>query len=81
MDMWAWTRQEAVLYLGINMACGALVGVTCFALIGPLARRFDDRKLLIFLGLIPLLIGKIIMLPMGKEYPQIKGNFTDSDGK
>ena len=76
MDQFAWSRQEAVKYLGINMACGALVGVTTFAVIGPLAKRFDDRKLLIFCGLIPLIIGKAIMLPMGSEYPQIKGNVT-----
>ena len=67
--MWAWTRQEAVRYLGINMACGALVGVTCFAMIGPMAKRFDDRKLLIFMGLIPLIIGKAIMIPMGSTTP------------
>ena len=60
MDQWAWTRQQAVRYLGINMACGALVGVTCFGCIGPLAKKFDDRKLLIFVGLIPLIIGKIV---------------------
>ena len=74
MDQWGWSRQEAVRYLGINMACGALVGVTCFAFIGPLAKRFDDRKLLIFVGLIPLIIGKVIILPMSNEYPQMKGN-------
>ena len=60
MDQWAWTRQQAVRYLGINMACGALVGVTCFGCIGPLAKKFDDRKLLIFVGIIPLIIGKVI---------------------
>ena len=76
MDQFAWNREQAVRYLGINMACAALVGVVCFASIGPLAKRFDDRKLLIFVGFIPLIIGKVIMLPMGKEYPQIKGNVT-----
>ena len=80
MDQFAWSREEAVRYLGINMACGALVGVTMFAIIGPLAKRFDDRKLLIFVGLIPLLIAKIIMFPMGKEYPQIRGDVI-IDGK
>ena len=51
------------------MACGALVGVTCFGLIGPMAKRFDDRKLLIFVGLIPLIIGKAVMIPMSSTYP------------
>ena len=69
MDQWAWTRQQAVRYLGINMACGALVGVTCFGCIGPLAKKFDDRKLLIFIGLIPLIIGKIVLIPMGSNKP------------
>ena len=77
MDQWAWTRQEAVRYLGIQMACGALVGVTCFGLIGPLAKRFDDRKLLIFVGLIPLIIGKAIMIPLGSQYPK----YIDSNGE
>ena len=69
MDMWAWSRQEAVRNLGIQMACGALVGVTCFGLVGPLAKRFDDRKLLIFVGLIPLIFAKAIMIPMSNEKP------------
>ena len=51
------------------MACGALVGVTCFGCIGPLAKKFDDRKLLIFVGLIPLIIGKIVLIPMGSDKP------------
>ena len=51
------------------MACGALVGVTCFGCIGPLAKKFDDRKLLIFIGLIPLIIGKIVLIPMGSNKP------------
>ena len=76
MDQWAWSRQEAVRYLGINMACAALVGVTCFGCVGPLAKRFDDRKLLIFVGIIPLIIGKMVMLPMGDEYPIMKGTIA-----
>lgn len=79
MDQWGWSREEAVRYLGITMAAGGLIGGTCFALIGPLAKRFDERKLLVFAGLVPLVVGKIVVLPMGREYPPIYQNVTIGD--
>ena len=76
MDQWAWTRQEAVQYLGITMAIGGLIGAASFASIGPLARRYDERKLLVFCGLIPLIIGKLIYFPVGEKFPQMYRNIT-----
>ena len=76
MDQWAWTREMAVKYMGITMACGGIIGGMCFASIGPLAKRIDERKLLIICGFIPLIIGKLVYFPMGKEHPQMYGNFT-----
>jgi len=76
MDQFAWSRQEAVLYLGITNAAGGVMGGLVFTLIGPLSKRYDERKLLIFWGLLPLVISKIILFPMGATYPQMSGTFT-----
>ena len=34
------------------------------------------RLLLIFMGIVPLLGGRLVMLPMGSEYPEFVGDFT-----
>ena len=76
MDQWGWTRQEAVQYLGITMAVSGIFGGLCFASIGPLAKRIDERKLLICLGLIPLIASRLVCVPMSSAYPPMYKNVT-----
>ena len=53
------------------MAVGGVLSGLCFATIGPLAKIFDERVLLLFAGITPMIIGRVIMFPMGSEYPSI----------
>ena len=76
MDQFSWTRQEAVLYLGITNTVGGIVGGLFFTLIGPLSKRFDERKLLVYCGLLPLIVGKLIAFPMADQYPTMASTFT-----
>ena len=80
MDMWAWSREETVRYLGITMAVGGVVGAACFGSIGPLAKRIDERNLLIFFGIIPMIIARLIMIPVGSELPPMFSNTTNVNG-
>ena len=80
MDMWAWSQEETVRYLGITMAVGGIVGAACFGAIGPLAKRFDERNLLLFVGIIPMIIARLILIPVGSELPPLFSNTTNING-
>ena len=81
MDQFAWSREDTIRYLGINMAAGGIAAFVCFTTILPLTKRFDSRIILLVGGLIPFAIGKLVMIPMGNEYPQMYQNITHNDGK
>ena len=81
MDQFAWSREEAIRYLGITMATGGITAGIVFTTVIPLTKRFDNRKILLFCGIIPFLIGKLVILPMGSTYPQMKENVTITEGK
>ena len=80
MDMWGWSREETVRYLGITMAIGGIIGAACFGTIGPLAKRFDERNLLLFMGIIPMIIARLITIPLGSELPPMFSNSTSVNG-
>ena len=80
MDMWAWSREETIRYLGITMTVGGVVGASCFGSIGPLAKRIDERNLLIFCGLLPMVIARLIMIPVVDELPPMFKNVTTENG-
>lgn len=77
IDQWGWTEEDAVLYLGIILASGGVLSVFFFGSIGPLSKRFDERLLLIFTGITPMLISRLLMFPMGSEKPPYIGNYTE----
>ena len=39
------------------MAIGGILSGFCFACIGPLAKKFDERVLLLVGGIIPMILG------------------------
>ena len=43
IHQWSWTEQDAILYLGLYTAANAVLAGFCFATIGPLSKRFDER--------------------------------------
>ncbi len=40
MDQFAWTKKEALKYMGILMAIGAVIACATFVAIGPLCKRY-----------------------------------------
>lgn len=74
IDQWGWTKEDAIMYLGITMACGGLLSGLCFATIGPLSKKFDERLLLICAGLFPMILGRVCMFPLGSEYLEPGGD-------
>lgn len=43
MDQFAWSKKQALEYMGLLMSAGAIVACVTFALIGPLTRIFEER--------------------------------------
>ncbi|XP_027710358.1 major facilitator superfamily domain-containing protein 8 isoform X2 [Vombatus ursinus] len=71
MDMYAWTREQAVLYNGIILAALGVEAVIVFMGIRVLSKKVGERVLLLG-GLIIVLFGFFILLPWGNQFPKIQ---------
>ncbi|XP_023341021.1 major facilitator superfamily domain-containing protein 8 [Eurytemora carolleeae] len=84
MDQLGWDEGKSITNLGILMSVGAVISMFAYASVAPLTRLMDERLVYIGLGLIPMLLGRIVMLPMGKDFPPLKpdegGEGGDGDG-
>ncbi|KAK9524708.1 hypothetical protein VZT92_017078 [Zoarces viviparus] len=71
MDMFAWTRKEAVLYNGIIICCIGLQSVLVFLAVKVASERVGDRPVFLA-GLAIIFCGFFILLPWGNHYPKIQ---------
>ncbi|KAL7869488.1 hypothetical protein AOLI_G00134760 [Acnodon oligacanthus] len=71
MDMFAWTRKEAVLYNGIILATIGFESIIVFLVVKVISVRIGDRPVL-WGGLAIIFIGFFILLPWGNHYPKIQ---------
>uniref|UniRef100_A0A5G2QXF2 Major facilitator superfamily domain containing 8 n=1 Tax=Sus scrofa TaxID=9823 RepID=A0A5G2QXF2_PIG len=70
MDMYAWTREQAVLYDGIILAALGVEAVIIFMGI-KLVSKIGERAILLG-GLIVVWVGFFILLPWGNQFPKIQ---------
>ncbi|XP_069600037.1 major facilitator superfamily domain-containing protein 8 isoform X1 [Ranitomeya imitator] len=71
MDMYAWTRTQAVFYNGIILAAIGVESVIVFIAVKILSKKTGERILLVG-GLATIWVGFFIMLPWGDQYPSIQ---------
>lgn len=71
MDMFAWTRKEAVLYNGIIICCIGFESIFVFLVVKVASQRVGDRPVLLA-GLAIIFCGFFILLPWGNHYPKIQ---------
>ncbi|XP_066999586.2 major facilitator superfamily domain-containing protein 8 [Anabrus simplex] len=71
MDQFAWSKTEALYYMGILMSVGAVVACVTFVAIGPLCKRFPERKVLLWGGFFFMVIGRALYIPWGSAPPKI----------
>ncbi|XP_076145315.1 major facilitator superfamily domain-containing protein 8 isoform X1 [Alosa pseudoharengus] len=71
MDMFAWTRRQAVLYNGIILACIGFESILVFLAVKVISQRVGDRPVLLG-GLAIIFCGFFILLPWGNQYPKIQ---------
>ncbi|XP_059622358.1 major facilitator superfamily domain-containing protein 8 [Phlebotomus argentipes] len=81
MDQFAWSKMEALSYMGILMSVGAVIACVTFVAINPLCKRFDERKVLLWGGFFFMVLGRALYIPWGSAPPIIAemGNGTVSD--
>ena len=61
--------------MGFVTMGAAAVGVLVFGMIGVLSKRFDERWLLLVAGILPMLLGRAVMLPIpGVDHPPVNCN-------
>ncbi|KAG7199231.1 hypothetical protein KM043_018100 [Ampulex compressa] len=71
MDQFAWTKKEALYYMGLLMSIGAVIACITFTMIGPLCKRFEERKVMLWGGFFFMIIGRVLCIPWGPDPPQI----------
>ncbi|KAM9407897.1 major facilitator superfamily domain-containing protein 8 isoform 1-T1 [Salvelinus alpinus] len=71
MDMFSWTRKDAVLYNGIILSCVGFESILVFLLVKVLSQRIGDRPVLLG-GLAIIFCGFFVLLPWGNHYPEIQ---------
>ncbi|XP_054248279.1 major facilitator superfamily domain-containing protein 8 isoform X2 [Indicator indicator] len=71
MDMYCWTRKEAVFYNGIILIVVGIESVIVFMVVKILAKKTGERAML-HGGLLIVLVGFFILLPWGKKLPNIQ---------
>uniref|UniRef100_A0A8D0FTM9 Major facilitator superfamily domain containing 8 n=1 Tax=Strix occidentalis caurina TaxID=311401 RepID=A0A8D0FTM9_STROC len=71
MDMYSWTRKEAVFYNGIILSVVGIESVIVFMVVKMLAKKTGERAIL-HGGLLIVLVGFFILLPWGKKLPNIQ---------
>uniref|UniRef100_A0AAQ5ZCF4 Major facilitator superfamily (MFS) profile domain-containing protein n=1 Tax=Amphiprion ocellaris TaxID=80972 RepID=A0AAQ5ZCF4_AMPOC len=71
MDMFAWTRKEAVLYNGIIICCIGCESILVFLVVKMASQRVGDRPVFLA-GLAIIFAGFFILLPWGNHFPKIQ---------
>ncbi|KAK4306513.1 hypothetical protein Pmani_021658 [Petrolisthes manimaculis] len=72
IDLYAWSDEMAVTVVGIGLSIAGAGSVLTFIMAGCLSRRMDERKVYVFMGILPMMLAMLIHLPMGSTYPKIK---------
>jgi len=72
MQQLGWEESESIRNLGIIMAVGAVVSLICYASVPILTKKFDERLIYIFCGLVPMFLARILVLPIpGQPTPDM----------
>ncbi|CAH0682898.1 unnamed protein product [Spodoptera exigua] len=81
MDQFAWTKRQALEYMGALMSGGAVLACITFALIGPLTRFFEERALLLWGGFLLTGLASVLCIPWGPDPPPLApANATEAGG-
>ena len=64
-DQYGWENAKAVRVIGIFISIGGLGMMILYYISGPLSKRYSEELVLIVGGVVPMLIGCLLFLPIG----------------
>lgn len=77
MDQYAWSRAEALHYVGLILTVAAIVSSSTFFVLPVLCRKFSERHILIFVGFLSMAIGRFLFIPfLGGSPPKMAESFN-----
>lgn len=79
MDQFAWTKSEALYYMGVLMSVGAFAACATFVGINPLCKYFPERKVMLWGGFFFMVIGRALYIPWGSGPPLIYDDSMKTD--
>ncbi|CAH2084343.1 unnamed protein product [Euphydryas editha] len=80
MDQFAWSKKQALEYMGALMSAGALVACAVFALITPLTKIFEERALLLWGGFLLTGLASVFCIPWGPGPPPLAPDALEAGG-
>lgn len=78
MDMFAWSNDQALYYMGVFMAIAALISLGTFLCIDVLCKLFQERFVLIWGGFSLMVLGRLLYLPWGPDPPKVAIPYNES---
>ncbi|KAG6440887.1 hypothetical protein O3G_MSEX001456 [Manduca sexta] len=81
MDQFAWSKKQALEYMGALMSAGGVVACATFALISTLTKFFEERALLLWGGFLLTGMASVFCIPWGPGPPPLAPlNATEEAG-
>ncbi|XP_041979710.1 major facilitator superfamily domain-containing protein 8 [Aricia agestis] len=80
MDQFAWSKRQALQYMGALMSAGAVVACVVFALIAPLTKIFEERALLVWGGFLLTAAASLLCIPWGPGAPPLAAGVEAGGG-
>lgn len=77
MDQFAWSKRQALEYMGALMSVGAVVACITFAMIGPLTKIFEERYVTIYFLIFVCLVTLSRLNRWTEEEPTLFVEITD----
>lgn len=80
IDQFGWSHSTAITNVGLTMIISSVVSTSIFFLIPYLARKIDERVLLLGFGIVPMILGRLFFFPFfGPSPPQREFGCVDPD--
>lgn len=71
MDQFAWSKQEALYYMGLLMSVGAITACATFVGINPLCKWFPEVQVMIWGGFFFMVLGRAVYIPYSEPPPRM----------
>ncbi|KAB7501034.1 hypothetical protein Anas_00498 [Armadillidium nasatum] len=77
-DQYAWGNDKAIIVVGVLTVCTGFVAIGMVFILKKFLYKYDDRKIVLFLGLVPILLGTFFYMPIYTNIPIPRSNCTEN---